>query len=159
MSLRIALPDALKPLPLPADFKVICSTCGESLVAAVNFSAGQLKKKHPRCRACAPNKFSNRSTGAHQSRRESRRAQDLANLQRAGLISELREQVIFELVPAQKDESGRVVERALTYIADFVYKDPTTKVHVEDAKGCRTKEYRIKRKLMLWIHRIRIEEV
>lgn len=159
MSVPITRLDGLKPQALPADFKIVCSACGESLVAAFHFSAGQLKKKHPRCRACAPNKFSNLSTGAHQSRRESRRARDLATLERAGLISELREQVVFELLPAQRDEAGAVVERALTYKADFVYKDPTGKVHVEDAKGCRTKEYGIKRKLMLWIHHIRIEEV
>jgi hypothetical protein len=144
---------------LPADFKAICSVCGDSLPAALHFTPAQMKKKHPRCRACAPNKFSNRSTGKHQSRRESRRAQDLANLQRAGLITELREQVAFELVPAQRDETGKVIERSLTYIADFAYRDPTAKLHVEDSKGCRTKEYRIKRKLMLWIHKIRVEEV
>lgn len=118
-----------------------------------------MKKKQPRCRACAPNKFSNQSTGAHQSRREGRRAQELATLERAGLIRELRQQVTFELVPAQRDEQGKVIERALTYIADFVYRGEGGAVHVEDAKGCRTKEYRIKRKLMLWIHKIRIEEV
>lgn len=142
----------------PADQLILCHGCAHSL-PAVNFGPAQLKKKHPRCRACAPNKFSNRSTGRHQSRRESRRAQDLASLERAGLITELREQVVFELIPAQRDESGKVIERALTYVADFTYKDPTAKLHVEDSKGCRTEKYRIKRKLMLWIHRIRVEEV
>jgi hypothetical protein len=50
------------------------------------------------------------------------------------------------------------VERAVHYVADFVYKDNYKEI-VEDAKGFRTKDYIIKRKLMLFIHGIRIKEV
>ena len=43
-------------------------------------------------------------------------------------------------------------------MADFVYvRDGQTVV--EDAKGVRTKDYIIKRKLMLWLHGIRVQEV
>lgn len=81
-------------------------------------------------------------------------------LEKGGVIKDLKLQVKFQLIPAQKDESGRVVERAVEYIADFVYRDSDTGLlHVVDAKGVRTREYIIKRKLMLWVHGIKIEEV
>ena len=52
------------------------------------------------------------------------------------------------------------MERAVSYVADFVYVDCATgETVVEDAKGVRTKEYVIKRKLMLWVHGIRVKEV
>jgi hypothetical protein len=41
---------------------------------------------------------------------------------------------------------------------DFVYMENGKKV-VEDTKGFRTKDYIIKRKLMLYVHGIRIKEV
>lgn len=44
------------------------------------------------------------------------------------------------------------------YIADFVYHEDGMQV-VEDTKGVRTADYIIKRKLMLWVHGIRIKEV
>ena len=73
------------------------------------------------------------------------------------MIKELKRQVKFELIPSQRID-GKVVERACCYIADFVY-IRNGRFVVEDAKGVRTKEYRIKRKLMLYIHGIRITEV
>lgn len=42
-------------------------------------------------------------------------------MERAGKIADLRLQVPFLLLPAQRDENGNVVERAAKYIADFVY--------------------------------------
>jgi hypothetical protein len=78
-------------------------------------------------------------------------------MQRAGVISDLRLQVPYELIPAQRID-GKVVERAVNYIADFVYMENGVTI-VEDAKGCRTKEYILKRKMMLWRHGIRIREV
>ena len=53
-----------------------------------------------------------------------------------------------------------LLERACSYIADFVYTDcKTGQTIVEDTKGMRTREYVIKRKLMLYMHGIRIKEV
>ena len=49
-------------------------------------------------------------------------------------------------------------ERATKYKADFVYRNSTGLV-VEDVKGFLTPEYRIKRKLLLWVHGVRISEV
>ena len=91
------------------------------------------------------------------SRREAVRYQELRFLLRMGLISDLQLQVPFELIPSQK-RGGKVVERPVKYIADFVYKENGETV-VEDVKGVRTKDYVIKRKLMLWQYGIQIREV
>lgn len=105
------------------------------------------------------NKYHAVKTGGHASKREHARAAQLRLWQRAGLISNLREQVPYELIPAHRFEDGSL-ERACRYVADFVYTDcDTGQTVVEDTKGVRTKEYVIKRKLMLFIHGIRIKEV
>lgn len=89
--------------------------------------------------------------------KEYKRFQELALLERAGQVSDLKRQVKFELIPSQRI-NGKVVERPCTYIADFVYFENGQKV-VEDTKGFKTKDYIIKRKLMLYVHGIRIKEV
>lgn len=91
------------------------------------------------------------------SMKEYKRFQELALLASAGQVSDLQRQVKFELIPSQRI-NGKVVERACTYIADFVYFQDGQKV-VEDTKGFKTKDYIIKRKLMLHVHGIRIKEV
>ena len=88
--------------------------------------------------------------------KEYRRFCELRLLERAGAVTDLQRQVKFELIPAQRID-GKVVERACSYVADFVYMENGQQV-VEDAKGMRTQEYRLKRKLMLWVHGIRIRE-
>ena len=94
------------------------------------------------------------------SQKEAQRYAELRLLERGKVISDLRLQVKFPLIPAQKDENGKVIERAVNYIADFVYIDKKTgHTVVEDTKGFKTKEYIIKRKLMLHIYGIRIREV
>lgn len=89
--------------------------------------------------------------------KECQRYCELKLMQRAGLISDLQMQVSFELIPSQRI-AGKVVERACSYVADFVYQQDGQKV-VEDTKGFKTPEYIIKRKLMLWVHGIRIREI
>ena len=91
------------------------------------------------------------------SKREARRYLDLRAMEIAGQIQNLRLQVKYELLPSQRI-NGRVVEREVTYVADFVYEQNGEAV-VEDSKGHRTKDYILKRKLMLYIHGIRIREV
>jgi len=95
------------------------------------------------------------------SQKEARRWQELRYLLRAGVISCLERQTPFELIPAQKDESGKLLERAVTYRADFTYRDEYGNYIVEDVKSeaTRTREYIIKRKLMLRVYGIRIREV
>lgn len=95
----------------------------------------------------------------YDSRKEYYRAQQLKLWLRAGLISELREQVEFLLVPPQVNGEG-VEEKPVRYKADFVYVDNATgNTMVEDTKGFRTPEYIIKRKLMLQVHGITIKEI
>ena len=89
--------------------------------------------------------------------KEYRRFCELSLLERAGAIADLKRQVKFELIPSQRID-GKVVERPCTYVADFVYQEGGKTV-VEDTKGFRTKDYIIKRKLMLHVHGIRITEV
>jgi hypothetical protein len=99
----------------------------------------------------------------HDSQREANRWIELKLLERAGHIKNLQRQVKFILIPKQTEYVGKkvkVLERECSYIADFVYIDnETEKTVVEDTKGMRTKDYIIKRKLMLYIHKIRIREV
>lgn len=83
----------------------------------------------------------------------------LLAMEQDGEINGLQTQVPYQLIPSQKDQSGRVIERAVTYIADFVYTLPDGRTVVEDAKGFRTDAYKIKKKLMLYVHGIRIMEV
>lgn len=103
------------------------------------------------------------------SNRESKRYAELLLLQRSGDITELQRQVPYVLIPVQREPSvigprggvkeGRCIEEAVKYIADFVYKTRNGETIVEDAKGVRTPDYVIKRKLMLYVHKIRIKEV
>lgn len=94
------------------------------------------------------------------SKAELRRWCVLKLLERAGEITGLIRQVKYELIPAQRDDHGVLLEKAVNYVADFQYIDRRTHaVVVEDVKGVRTKDYIIKRKLMLWIHKIKIMEV
>ena len=94
-------------------------------------------------------------------------------LERAGEIDNLQTQVKYVLIPAQYEPStavykrgkykgqpkpGKLIEKECAYYADFVYEENGRTI-VEDTKGFRTTEYIIKRKLMLFIHGIRIKEV
>ena len=90
------------------------------------------------------------------SRKEANRYIELSSLEKVGKVSDLQCQVKFELIPSQRID-GKVAERAVTYKADFVYMENGQKV-VEDTKGFKTPEYIIKRKLMLWVHQIKVKE-
>lgn len=106
-------------------------------------------------------KYGNVKADGYDSRRERRRAEELRLLERAGEIADLQEQVAYTLVPRQNDPAtGRMVERPVRYVADFVYVDEATgETVVEDVKGYCTPEYVIKRKLMLWVHGVRVREI
>ena len=79
-------------------------------------------------------------------------------MQKAGEIHNLREQVPYILIPAQRDDSGKLLERQIKYIADFVYERGGNEI-VEDTKGFRTADYILKRKMLLFFHGIRVVEV
>lgn len=105
------------------------------------------------------NKYHAVKVGGYDSRKEYHRAQQLKLKLKLGLISDLREQVSYLLIPSQTNDKG-IKERPVRYIADFVYIDNATgETVVEDTKGVRTSEYIIKRKLMLLVHHITIKEV
>lgn len=87
----------------------------------------------------------------HDSIKEANRWCELKLLERAGFISDLRRQVKFELLPKQ----GKL--RAVHYIADFVYIKDGKQI-VEDVKGFRTQEYKLKKRMLLYFHGITIKE-
>lgn len=91
------------------------------------------------------------------SKKEFERYQDLRILEKAGIVQNLKRQVKYVLVPKQY-LCGKLIERECAYIADFVY-TKNNKVIVEDVKGIKTKDYIIKRKLMLHVHGIRVVEI
>ena len=103
------------------------------------------------------NKYGNHRTTVNgitfDSKDEALRYIELIYLQRAGLIRDLQLQVPFELLPKQ----GK--ERAVKYIADFVYYDKDGNLVVEDAKGFRTDLFRLKKKMMMYFKGIEIKEV
>ena len=96
----------------------------------------------------------------------------LQQMESEGLIQDLQMQVKYVLVPAQREKEtvtprgrmkpGRVIERELSYIADFVYQLDGETI-VEDVKGYKGGAaydlFTIKRKLMLYFFGIRIHEV
>lgn len=84
----------------------------------------------------------------YDSKKESKRGQELEYLEKIGKISNLQRQVKFELQPAFTNNAGEKI-RAITYVADFVYEDDGQKI-VEDSKGFRTKEYVLKKKMFLF---------
>ena len=109
----------------------------------------------------------------YDSEKEYRRYRELLLLEKAGAITDLQRQVKFVLIPAQYEtferygkkgqrlkDGKRCIERSVDYYADFVYTENGQKV-VEDTKSepTRTKDYVIKRKLMMYIHGIRVREI
>lgn len=114
------------------------------------------------------------------SKKEALRYAELKLLEKAGKIKNLELQKVYELIPAQFEETGEVykrgkfvgqpkrgkcIEQSVTYKADFSYIDENGKQVVEDVKGYRDPasgsfaRYIIKRKLMLYVHGIKIKEI
>lgn len=91
------------------------------------------------------------------SKREAVRYGQLRMLEKAGQIDTLSLQPKFTLIPGQRNADGKA-ERPVVYIADFMYRE-NGKLIVEDAKGVRTPDYVIKRKLMLKEHGITVREI
>lgn len=102
----------------------------------------------------AKSKYGNKETevGGHKfdSRKEAR---FFLQLQQDPTVKSIRTQVKYELIPKQQGE------RACSYVADFVVEYHDGRTVVYDVKGMKTDVYRIKRKLMLWVHGIQIQEV
>lgn len=103
------------------------------------------------------------------SKRERDRYMVLKDAERCGVISELKCQPKFTLIPAQYHEEAKQLKTkvkmvkkcdflAITYTGDFQYvKDG--KVVVEDVKGMVTPEYKLKEKMMAYFHHIIIRRI
>lgn len=110
-------------------------------------------------------KYKNIKTGNYASKKEAARAQELKLLERAGHITELREQVEYILAPSVVIQGRK--RPPMRYFADFVYWEieiarnheyPNGKIVVEDCKGMRTAVYVCKRHLMKSVYNIDILE-
>ena len=102
-----------------------------------------------------PHKYGNHKTEfmgrTFDSRLEANRYAELLMLQKAGEIMDLQCQPVFELLPSFK-KNGKTY-RAITYRADFMYTEVKgKKIVVEDAKGFKTQEYMLKKKLFEYIY-------
>lgn len=124
-------------------------------------------------------KITDPATGyVFDSKKEYHRYCELRLLERAGKISGLCRQVSYELIPTQRAKStevykagphkglpkpGSVIEQACSYVADFMYFNEEGKLVVEDCKGCKKGAaydlFAIKRKLMLYVHGIKVKEI
>lgn len=85
------------------------------------------------------------------SKKEAKRYIQLKQMERAGLIADLKLQVPFVLI--NKSSYGREIK----YIADFVYTENGIET-VEDVKGVKTPVYRLKKRLMAERYGIKIKE-
>ena len=112
-----------------------------------------MQDDRPRVLQLAKTKYRNKSTEhdgiVFASHKEAKRWKELNLMQKGGAIRGLDRQVKFPLIV-----NG---VKVCTYIADFVYQEGT-KAIVEDAKGYRTREYNLKRKLMKACHGVEILE-
>jgi len=108
--------------------------------------------------------------GIHfDSKREMERYNVLHLLEKSGHISDLRMQVKYELVPSIYETSvvklktkektiTKCIQKAIYYVADFVYvKDGKT--IIEDVKGFKTSDYKLKKKMMRYFYKINITEI
>lgn len=128
--------------------KGLCKICPE-----FNTCTGQVKTR---------SKYKNQEVLVNEikfdSKKEAKRYQELLLMQRAGLITDLKRQVSYILVPAFNLNKKRY--RSMSYIADFTYKQDGKEI-VEDVKASKTYQtdvYKIKRKLMAYIYGIEIKE-
>lgn len=84
-----------------------------------------------------------------RSKKEARRYKELKLLESAGEIASLELQRPFQLQAPFIDNHGER-QAAIKYVCDFFYIDKKTgRLVVEDVKGFKTQEYKLKKKLFL----------
>lgn len=135
---------------------------------------GVMSYSRPYFRGRSKNKYNAKSVEydglKFDSQKEALRYKELDYLLSEGIITDLKRQVKYLLIPAQREpatvgkrggiKQGKLLEHECSYIADFVYTVVESgETIVEDTKGMRTKDYVIKRKLMLFVYGIRIKEI
>jgi len=100
-----------------------------------------------------PNKYGAKKTTVDgiifHSKKEAKRYTELKFLEELGEIKNLRLQMKYKM--------GANEKHICTYTADFVYTEKGVEV-VEDCKGFRTPEYKLKAKMMEAIYGIKIRE-
>lgn len=98
-------------------------------------------------------KYKNVRVDGFASKKEARVAGELKVREAAGDIRDLQMQVWITIV------EGRDKIRPIRYVADFTYYDKADKFHILDAKGWKTDVYKLKKKALLLLKGIEIEEV
>ena len=93
-----------------------------------------------------------RNGAQYDSKKEAARGAVLELKQRMGEVSELTRQVKFVLqesfkMPSKKTKQGFETIKEIAYIADFTY-FMGGKFYIEDVKGYKTPEYKIKAKML-----------
>jgi hypothetical protein len=83
------------------------------------------------------------------SKAEAKRYQELKLIERAGQIKNLSLQPRFMLQEGFVNTHTGKKERAIEYVSDFMYLENNV-IIVEDCKGFKTSDYKIKRKLFLY---------
>lgn len=149
---RAAQTDQMKAALIGGVAKPVLETGEPSNTRAAEATSGT---PIPDAAARPPSKYGNVKTDGYDSKKEAARAFVLRLMQEAGEIRALREKQRWLLIPPQDGE------RPCHYESDFEYEEfasGTWRFVVEDCKGMRTPEYRIKRKLMLFVHGIHIKE-
>ena len=84
------------------------------------------------------------------STREAERYSELRLLEQAGAITDLKLQPRFLLQPGFKHQGEKI--RPVYYVGDFAYVEGKRFI-VEDVKGFKTPEYKLKRKMFLFAYR------
>lgn len=102
------------------------------------------------------------------SKKESEQYLIYKQMKKIGLIKDFKMQVVFELIPSQRDiVTKKVIERVVKFKLDFVIEHLDGVLEYYDVKAwdkkkkkfITTQDYILKRKLMLYVHGIRIKEV
>lgn len=94
-----------------------------------------------------------------QSKKEARYYNFLLALQEQGKIHSLRCQVPFSFMINGEAMRNPDSNRVIKYIADFEYFTSEGERKIVDVKGFKTRDYLIKKALMMAVHQVLIEEV
>ena len=89
----------------------------------------------------------------YDSKKEAEHARSFQGLASRGLITEYEEQKPIVLVPGY----GKL--RPIVYVADFAFRDGEGRYFVYDAKGFKTKEYRLKKRMAALLLGLEITEI
>lgn len=112
-------------------------------------------------RSEARSKYNNRKADFKGESFDSEKERDyyilLLDREKRGEITDIQRQVVITIQKSFETPSGEKY-RAITYKADFVYKDKLGQTHIVDVKGYKTEVYKIKKKLLAF-RGIYIEEV